>query len=235
MRSKILACVVTSVLGCGAVHAAAADPGIRKEGRVGMLSGAAAGALVGGPFGAAVGFFFGGVIGDNIGIAKEANSHAKQAEKLLADTQLELAATRTELAQASKNSNADPLLAELAERLRADVMFRTGSAELQADVAARLADLGRLLGTKPGLEVDLHGFADPRGSKSSNLELSQRRANAVQAALVQGGASADRIHLSAHGKSMSTASAGDVEAYAWERRVSLAITAPSSAVVAQTK
>ena len=235
MRSKVLACVVTTVLSCSAAHAASADPGIRKEGRVGMLSGAAAGALVGGPFGAAVGLFFGGVIGDNIGIAKEANSHAQQAEKQLADAQTELSATRAELAQASKNASEDPLLAELAQRLRADVMFRTGSAQLQADAAAGLADLGRLLATKPGLTVDIHGFADPRGSKSFNLELSQRRADAVQGALVQAGVGADRIHLSAHGKTLSTASSGDVEAYAWERRVSLAITTSSGAVIAQTK
>ena len=235
MSSKILACVVTTVLSCSVVQAAPTDSGIRKEGRVGMLGGAAAGALVGGPIGAAVGFFFGGVVGDSIGIAKQADRRAAQAETRLASAQEELAAARIELAQASKDGAADPMLTELAERLRADVMFRTGSAELEADVASRLSDLGRMLAAKPGLEIEIHGFADPRGSKSFNLELSRHRSDAVQAALAQGGVNIDRIHLNAHGKEMSTATVGDVEAYAWERRVSVAITARSASVVAQAK
>lgn len=232
MKSRILAGVITTVLACSVAHA---DNVVHKESKVGMLSGAAAGAAVGGPFGAAVGLIFGAVLGDNIGIARQEQSKAQRAESQLAQARDELVSAKAELAQASKQANQDPILAELADRLRADVLFRTGSAELQQDVSARLADIGALLTSHPSLEVEVHGFTDPRGSNTFNQDLSQRRAEVVLAALKEGGVDEQRIHISAHGKSMSTATAGDTEAFAWERRVSIAIKSSQPGTLAQAR
>jgi len=112
---------------------------------------------------------------------------------------------------------------QLVERLQADVMFRTGSAEVDAQVLARLEDLGKLVAMHSQLEIQLNGFADPRGTPEENLELSLRRADAVREALIRGGATPEQIRLSAHGEDLTTAAQDDTEAYAWERRVSLAI------------
>jgi outer membrane protein OmpA-like peptidoglycan-associated protein len=198
-----------------------------KEEGAGMFSGAAAGAVVGGPIGAFVGLMVGGILGDGVGTVKRAELHAKQLEQELSDT-------RVALAKASEQTGGDEMLDALAERLHADVMFRTASVDMDAQVAAKLEELGKLMATHPQLEVQLHGFADPRGTQKENLELSLRRADAVREALVRGGAAPEQIRLAAHGEDLATAAKGDLEAFAWERRVSLAIRPSVTAAVAQT-
>ena len=127
------------------------------------------------------------------------------------------------------------MLDALAQRLHADVLFRTGEAKMEADVASKLEDLGKLLALHGQLEVQLHGFADPRGTSKKNLELSLERANAVREALIRGGAAPEQIQLSAHGSDLTTAPKGDLEAYAWERRVSLSIRPVGTPAVAQNQ
>ena len=85
------------------------------------------------------------------------------------------------------------------------------------------------------LEVQLHGFADPRGNAEKNLELSLQRASAVRDALINGGASPEQIRITAHGEDLTTAPQDDLEAYAWERRVSLSIRPTGETKLAQAK
>jgi outer membrane protein OmpA-like peptidoglycan-associated protein len=201
---------------------------LTKEEGAGLLTGAAAGAIVGGPVGAFVGLIVGGIIGDSVGTAKRAEKQAQQLEG-------ELVETRLALAQASERSGDDAMLSALAERLHADVMFRTGSADMDQDVVAKLSEIGRLLASHQQLEVQLHGFADPRGPSEENLKLSALRAEAVRAAIIGGGADPAQIAISAHGEDLTTAPKDDVEAYAWERRVSLSIRPVGEASVARTQ
>ena len=226
MMKRTLIASIAVALTSGAAHAG--ENKFTKEEGVGMFGGAAAGAVVGGPIGAAVGLMFGGILGDSIGTANRANVHAQQLEQDLIDA-------RIELAKASERTGGDEMLDALAQRLRADVMFRTGGAELDADVASKLADLGKLLAMHGQLEVHLHGFADPRGNAEKNLELSLRRASAVRDALINGGAAPEQIQVSAHGEDLTTATKDDLEAYAWERRVSLSIRPTTTTAVAQSQ
>ncbi len=224
MLKKSLIGAVVIALSSGAAQAS--DNKYTKEEGVGMLSGAAAGAIVGGPVGAFVGFMVGGIMGDSIGAAKLADLRARQLEQ-------DLLETRIALTKASERTGGEEMLDQLAQRLHADVMFRTASAAVDASVAAQLAELGKLLSVHSQLEVQLNGFADPRGNPEKNLELSLRRADAVREALIKGGAAPEQIRLAAHGADLTTAAKDDLEAYAWERRVSLAIrptTAPSASV-----
>jgi outer membrane protein OmpA-like peptidoglycan-associated protein len=225
MIKKALISAVAIAVTSGVAHAG--ENKFTKEEGTGMLTGAAAGAIVGGPIGAAVGFMFGGILGDSIGTANRANLHAKQLEQDLADT-------RVALAKASESTGGDEMLDALAQRLHADVLFRTSGSELSLDVASRLEDLGKLLAAHPQMDVQLHGFADPRGNAEKNLELSLARASAVRDALMKGGAAPEQVQLSAHGEDLSTAPKGDLEAYAWERRVSLSIRPSTTAAVAQS-
>jgi len=225
MIKKALISAVAIALTAGAAHAG--ENKFTKEEGTGMLTGAAAGAIVGGPIGAAVGLMFGGILGDSIGTANRADLHAKQIEQELVDT-------RIALAKASERTGGDEMLDALAQRLHADVLFRTNGAELGTDVASRLEDLGRLLAAHPQLDVQLHGFADPRGNSEKNLQLSLERASAVREALIRGGAAPEQIQLSAHGEDLTTAPKDDLEAYAWERRVSLSIRPNTTAAVAQS-
>jgi len=228
MLKKALIGAVVIALSSGAAHAG--ENKLTKEEGVGMLGGAAAGAIVGGPVGAFVGLMVGGVMGDSIGIAKRADLRAQQLEQ-------DLLETRIALTKASERTGGEEMLDQLAQRLHADVMFRTASADVDASVVAQLEELGKLLAVHSQLEVQLNGFADPRGNAEKNLELSLRRADAVREALIKGGAAPEQIRLAAHGEDLTTAATDDLEAYAWERRVSLAIrpTTGSSASVAQTQ
>lgn len=214
MFKKALIGAVAMALSAGVANAG--ENKFTKEEGVGMGSGAAIGAVVGGPIGAFVGLIVGGIVGDSVGAANRADLHAKQLEQELIDT-------RVALAKASESTGGDEMLDRLAEQLHADVMFRTGSADIDSQVAAKLEALGALLAAHGQLEIQLNGFADPRGTPEQNLELSLRRADAVREALIRGGVTPEQIRLSAHGEDLTTAAKDDIEAYAWERRVSLAI------------
>lgn len=226
MFTKALVAGVAIALASGAAQAGDKNKFTKEEG-VGVLSGAAMGALVGGPIGAAVGFMVGGVVGDSIGTANRATLQAKQLEQDLIDT-------RIALAKASERQGGDEMLDALAQRLHADVLFRTASAEMDTQVGTQLEELGKLLAMHRELEIQVHGFADPRGNAEENLELSMQRATAVREALIKGGATPEQIRVSAYGEDLTTAPRGDLEAYAWERRVSVAIR-PTSVAVAKAQ
>jgi outer membrane protein OmpA-like peptidoglycan-associated protein len=226
MLKKALIGAVALALSANAAYAG--QNKLTKEEGTGMFTGAAAGAIVGGPIGAVVGLFVGGIIGDSVGTASRADQRAQVLEDELLDTRLALS-------KASEKAGEDQMLAALAERLHADVMFRTGSAELDEQVATQIGEIGKLLASHQKLEVQLHGFADPRGNTEENLKLSAVRAEAVRAALIGGGADPAQIALSAHGEDLTTAAKDDVEAYAWERRVSLSIRPIDDASVAQSR
>jgi outer membrane protein OmpA-like peptidoglycan-associated protein len=233
----MLATMIAMTLSAGVAHAGEKDPSgknkFTKEERNGLLTGAAAGALVGGPIGAAVGAMFGGILGDSIGSAKRADLKAQSLEDKTQSLEDELMQTRLALAKASERSGGDEMLDALAERLHADVLFRTNGTDVDAQVAQQLESIGTLLAQHDGLEVELHGFADPRGKSKENLELSQRRAEVVREALIKGGASPERVIVAAHGEGLSTANKDDLEAYAWERRVSVAIRPTTTTSVAR--
>lgn len=237
MMKKIVIGAVAIALSCGVANAGD-KPGenkLTKEEGVGMASGAAVGAVVGGPIGAFVGLMVGGMLGDGVGTVKRAEQHARQLQREADQLQQDLIDTRLALAKASERTGGDEMLDALAERLHADVMFRTGSIDLDEQVVVKLEELGKLLAAHPQLEVQLHGFADPRGTAKENLELSQRRADVVREALVRGGAAPEQIRLAAHGEDLTTAAQGDLEAFAWERRVSLSIRPNAPAAVARTQ
>jgi len=212
-------------LGCASANA---DNTFKKETGVGMATGAAMGAVVGGPIGAAVGFMVGTIVGDSVGIANIADKHAKSVETELADV-------RVALSQAQAQAATEPMFSDLAQRLHANVMFRTNSAELSDEANTAIKQLGQVMSSYPSIELELHGFADPRGKSNANLLLSQARAEAVREALINGGAKPEQIRLTAHGADLATAQSGDTEAYAWERRVSIAIASKKTGAVAQAR
>jgi OmpA-OmpF porin, OOP family len=83
-------------------------------------------------------------------------------------------------------------LEQLKTGLRADgkialygLYFDTGRAEIKPESTAQLGEMAKLLEGDPGLRVFIVGHTDNAGALESNLQLSQRRADAVVAALVQ--------------------------------------------------
>ena len=235
--SKLVAGAVVLALASAGAHAKEGGTGKSpsKEQKIGMVSGAAVGAIVGGPFGAAVGFIVGTVSGIHAEKVRATAKKAAELEMQLATSQSELTQAQTMLAAAAEKAGQDALLLQLAKGLRGDVLFRTASAELDATSTTKLGELGGMIAKFPGLAIDIDGFADPRGKQDSNYELSQQRALAVRAALISGGANPDNIRIAAHGEQLSTAAKGDMEAYAWERRVSLSLATQAQGQVAQAQ
>jgi outer membrane protein OmpA-like peptidoglycan-associated protein len=71
--------------------------------------------------------------------------------------------------------------------------FDADKAELKAESAPSLAEIGKLLNAQPALKVYIVGHTDNAGSFDYNMGLSQRRAKSVVDKLVQSyGISPDR-------------------------------------------
>ena len=84
-----------------------------------------------------------------------------------------------------------------------------------------LMKLGALAASMPDVKVRVAGYADPRGSEKVNDELSRRRAEAVAEVLAQAGVAKDHMIVEGHGKAESTSMEGDVDGYAFDRKVTV--------------
>ena len=81
-----------------------------------------------------------------------------------------------------------------------NVLFETGKATLLASSTEALAPVGELLKSDPSLTLEIQGHTDNVGMAAANLKLSQERALAVKAHLVQTfGISAARLTTAGFG------------------------------------
>jgi outer membrane protein OmpA-like peptidoglycan-associated protein len=74
------------------------------------------------------------------------------------------------------------------------VQFRFNRAELDDKAQTALVQLVRELQQNPKLLIELEGYADPKGPREYNVQLSQRRVEAVRRYLVQNGVELARIN-----------------------------------------
>lgn len=109
------------------------------------------------------------------------------------------------------------------------LLFPVDGSELAAEQDRRIAEMaGKLLGVGiGGAEVD--GYADSTGAAAYNLQLSQRRAEAVSAALGKGGMPGERRKAVGMGESNPVASNKTAAGRKENRRVVVLIT-PADAV-----
>jgi outer membrane protein OmpA-like peptidoglycan-associated protein len=104
-----------------------------------------------------------------------------------------------------------------------DVLFDTGSANLSPGAASKLDRLAAFLNEHPDRRVQIEGFTDSVGSDAYNLDLSERRANAVKAALTMRGIDSSRIATEGYGKAYPVASNSDSGGRQLNRRVEVVI------------
>lgn len=164
--------------------------------------------------------------------AQAAQAQAMSAEQRAAQQQ---AAASAALAQASA---AQDRVRALEARLRdmeaqqtergllvtlGDVLFAFNRAELSAQAAPRLDKLATFLRDFPDRKVLIEGYTDSVGGDAYNLDLSQRRAQSVQTALVQRGVDASRITARGYGKAHPVADNASPEGRAMNRRVEIVI------------
>lgn len=103
------------------------------------------------------------------------------------------------------------------------VNFDNDSAEIRADARPILDEAVATLKRYPQLKVEVAGHTDSRASEAYNLDLSQRRAQAVMDYFVQMGIEAGRLSAKGYGESQPIADNATVEGRAANRRVELRI------------
>ena len=86
-----------------------------------------------------------------------------------------------------------------------DVLFATDQARLTPAGMATARKLADVLVQNPTRSVLVEGFTDSTGGSAHNQELSERRANAVRAALLEMGVGADRVAIRGYGEAYPVA------------------------------
>ena len=115
-----------------------------------------------------------------------------------------------------------------------DVLFDVGRSELKAGSVRVIEQLASFLQEYPNRNVLIEGFTDSSGSDETNLALSQRRAAAVQAALVQRGIPAARVRTVGYGEAFPRASNGTAAGRQLNRRVEVIISDETGAIPERT-
>lgn len=165
----------------------------------------------------------------------EAERAQQEAERARIETEAarKLAEQRLAAATAADASNAK-LKAQLAE-LQAqptdrgmvltlgDVLFDSGRAELKSGAMRTIDQLVTFLKDNPERTVNVEGYTDSVGSDNFNLDLSQRRADAVRTALISRDVEGARITARGYGESSPVASNDTAEGRQRNRRIEIVI------------
>jgi outer membrane protein OmpA-like peptidoglycan-associated protein len=208
-----------------------------KQSDIGAVTGLAVGAAAGGPVGAVLGAAAGALLGDRYHRQAQSSAalaadleHSEAQRNRLSRSVAQLDGSLTQ-AQAH-GAQLDQTLQQTDE-LGLDVSFRTNDDSIATRTMPPLLKLGALVVSMPQARVRIAGYADPRGSQAYNSELSLRRAQGVAAVLMSAGVARERILIEAHGKTESTSADGDLDGYAFERRVTVRLELPRSGEVAR--
>jgi OmpA-OmpF porin, OOP family len=121
----------------------------------------------------------------------------------LARNEAERATTPPERSSGAEQELADLKAQETEPRLvltLGDVLFASDEAKLAADARRKLDPLVTRLKAQRQRHIRVAGYADSSGAEVTNLELSQRRADAVRDFLVANGINPDRITARGYGE-----------------------------------
>ena len=104
-----------------------------------------------------------------------------------------------------------------------DVLFAFNKAELTAQAGPRLDKLAAFLKQFPQRKLLVEGYTDAVGSDAYNMELSERRAEAIREALVARGVDTTRVVTKGYGKGYPVADNSSIDGRAVNRRVEVVI------------
>jgi outer membrane protein OmpA-like peptidoglycan-associated protein len=150
----------------------------------------------------------------DLGTAEQARQTAEEAR---------LTAEMREAAALAELSSARQEARGMVITLSGSVLFRTDEAILLPSAQARLDQVANALLAQPTRTLVIEGHTDSRGDDGHNLELSQRRAEAVRSFLVSKGYAASRIQASGVGEVRPIADNGTQEGMANNRRVEIVV------------
>ena len=181
-----------------------------KEETIGVGTGGVIGAIAGGPVGFIVGAAIGAKIGDTF----------RQKDEQIATLNTDLSSLGGEFDRMQRIARPE-VVSLLQAGIAMDLLFRTDEYVLAKTTDGRLSNLAETLASMPGIQVQLDGFADERGSAAYNQKLSRKRVEFVRRQLIARGVDPSRIGIAAHGESKAVDN--EVDSFALERRVSMTL------------
>lgn len=105
--------------------------------------------------------------------------------------------------------------------MMAELHFATGQSEITSELASLLATAKKTLEENPEWKIQVEGYTDNTGSKSSNEELSRRRAESVTNWLAEHGVDRGRLTAKGYGEAYPTANNSTEDGRGKNRRVEL--------------
>jgi outer membrane protein OmpA-like peptidoglycan-associated protein len=111
-----------------------------------------------------------------------------------------------------------------------DVLFDTGRAELKPSASRSIDQIASFLNENPERRVQVEGFTDSQGGDGYNLELSQRRADAVASAIIQRGIDSQRVRSLGYGEEYPVASNDNAGSRQMNRRVEIIVSNDEQAI-----
>jgi outer membrane protein OmpA-like peptidoglycan-associated protein len=123
-----------------------------------------------------------------------------------------------ELAELKSRENSHSLVLTLG-----DVLFKPNQSEPTTAAIRKLSPLVTILKDQPQRSIRIEGYADSRGLESYNLDLSQRRADAVRDFLIDNGISPQRITARGYGEAVPVASNMNAAGRRENRRVEVIV------------
>lgn len=161
-----------------------------------------------------------------------------QRQAQLAQGQAAEAQRKTQEAQA-RATQLEAQLADLAAKKTergmvitlGDVLFGTDLARLNAQGMSTAQKLADVMQQNPRRTVLVEGFTDSTGTAAHNQDLSERRAGAVQSALLDLGIARERVIVRGYGQSYPVASNDRAETRQLNRRVEIILSDDSGRVV----
>lgn len=166
--------------------------------------------------------------------AREREAAAKEREAELARTEADVALERArELDEKVRELEAKQTERGLVLTL-SDVLFDVGKATLKEGGQRTVGQLATFLQQYPERRVLVEGHTDSTGSLELNLNLSQRRAEAIKAALMEMGISADRVGTTGLGPAHPVASNDTASGRQQNRRVEIIISDEEGVITERT-
>ena len=167
-------------------------------------------------------------VSDAATVAARAETDRAQQQALAANAAAAEAARRSDASDA-RASSLEAQLSELNARptprgmvvTLGDVLFATGASHIVPGVANNLEQLAAFMKSNPDQSASIEGYTDSVGASSYNYSLSQMRADAVRARLIEFGVNADRLVTRSFGPESPVASNDTETGRQMNRRVEI--------------
>lgn len=105
-----------------------------------------------------------------------------------------------------------------------NIFFATGSDKLLPQSSKSLTEVAKIMSDNPSLKLSIDGYTDNTGDAAKNVALSQKRADAVKAFLVNNKVEAAHLTAAGHGSDKPLADNKTAAGRAQNRRVELGLT-----------